>query len=458
MFSNMTRRDFMKGILAGGVAACSAGLLTACGSASAGSTSSSTSASSTSSGSSSTTSSESTGSDDVIDLTFWYAYTGTIQEYIDAAVERFNTTVGAEKGISVTAEYQGAYTDLHQKLQAAYIAGTAPDVTELEIGVVGEFSNGGMVQSLDSFIEADNYDLSDFYDGLLYNCNINDSYYALPFLRSTSIMYMNATLLAEAGVDADEVHTWDDVTAACEAVYETTGKYGMTMYSYYWFYEAFLLTLGSFPINEDETEITIDTDECRQMIAYIEDLYEKKWLHFYANSESDKCSADVTNQDAAIWFGSTGSLSSYLAIAQEQGFEMTCAFIPKGTSYGVAVGGCNMAMLSGLSAERQQAVWEFIKFMATEEETVEANIVTGYLATRKSAQENADMQALYAEYPQYKVATEQLEYSHGRPNASGYAEWQLDFHDAVSEIIINGADLDTTLAELEEEGNELLNE
>ena len=96
----------------------------------------------------------SSGSKDPIELTFWFANSDTVETYIGEATERFNSTVGAEKGIHVTAEYQGEYTDLHQKLQAAYIAGTAPQLTVLEIGAVGMFAQGGMIQSLDDRIEA----------------------------------------------------------------------------------------------------------------------------------------------------------------------------------------------------------------------------------------------------------------------------------------------------------------
>lgn len=395
---------------------------------------------------------------EVTELTFWFANSDTVQTYINEATERFNATVGAEKGIHVTSEYQGDYVELHQKLQAAYISQTAPELTVLEIGAVGLFAGGGMIQPLDEKISADGVDMGDFHDGLLYNCYLEDSCYALPFLRSTSILYMNVTLLEEAGVNPDEIVTWDDVAKASEAVKEKTGKYGISMPINYWFHEAFMLTEGGFPVNEDETVCTVDNEINRKIITYFKDLRDRGLAHLYPYAEYEKMNADFMNQDAAFFFQSTGGLSQMMAVADELGFELKTAFIPKGTQFGVTTGGCNIAMLNGLSEEKQNAAWEFIKFMTSVDETVEASIVTGYLATRKSALDEEKMIAWYEEFPQYKVALDQLEISSGRPNNPGYVQFQVDLTNAMAEIMVNDADVDTTLAELEAKGNRLLNE
>ncbi len=395
---------------------------------------------------------------DVTELTFWFANSDTVVTYIQEATERFNTTVGAEKGIHVTAEYQGDYVELHQKLQASYIAQTAPELTVLEIGAVGMFAEGGMIEPLDGRIAEDGINMSDFHDGLLYNCYIDDTCYALPFLRSTSILYMNTTLLEQAGINPEDIVTWDDVAEASEILKEKTGKYGISMPINYWFHEAFMLTEGGFTVNEDETVCTVDNEVNRKIISYFKDLRDRGLAHLYPYAEYEKMTADLMNQDAAFFFQSTGGLSQMLAVADELGFELQTAFIPMGTSYGVTTGGCNIAMLSGLSEEKQNAAWEYIKFITTTDETVEASIVTGYLATRKSAIEAEKMVEWYEQYPQYKVALDQLEISSGRPNNPGYVEFQVELTNAMAEILVNDADVDDTLAELEKKGNELLND
>ena len=65
--------------------------------------------------------------------------------------ELFNETVGKEKGIHVTAEYQGTYDELHQKLQAAYVANQTPEITVMEIGSIRTFAENGVLEPLDSY-------------------------------------------------------------------------------------------------------------------------------------------------------------------------------------------------------------------------------------------------------------------------------------------------------------------
>ena len=93
-------------------------------------------------------------SNEITELTFWYSWTDKIQENNIALTEAFNESVGKEKGIHVTAEYQGSYDDLHQKLQASYVAGETPDVTVMEIGSIRTFAEKGVLEPLDSYIDA----------------------------------------------------------------------------------------------------------------------------------------------------------------------------------------------------------------------------------------------------------------------------------------------------------------
>ena len=115
--------------------------------------------------------SEQGGSEGTTEITFWYA--NDIQDMVDTMVEDFNSTVGEEKGVHVTAEYQGNYVELQQKLQAAAVAKTVPVVTVLEISAISNFAQGNVIAPLDDYIaadNADNVDMTDFWEGMLYNC------------------------------------------------------------------------------------------------------------------------------------------------------------------------------------------------------------------------------------------------------------------------------------------------
>jgi len=316
----------------------------------------------------------------------------------------------------------------------------------------------GVLEPMDDYIKASGVDMSDFQEGLMKNSYYEDQCYGLPYLRSTPIMYMNTTIIKEAGLDPVGPKTWEELAEYIRVVHDKTGKYGLSQHSYIWTFEAFMMEHGSSVLNEEETATNINNDASKRIIDFYSELAQEGAVHLISSGESDKMKADVMNQDAAIWFGSTGDLTNNLQIASDNGFEITTAFIPKANQYGVPTGGANLIMTSSISDEHKDAAWVFIEWMTSKEQTIKASQNTGYLPTRISAKDAEEMLALYEEIPQYKVALEQLTYSTGRPMNPGYAESSKAIVDALDAIWINNGDRDVILSELEAKVNTLLNE
>jgi len=76
-------------------------------------------------------------------------------------------------------------------------------------------------------ITQDGIDMADFYEGLLENCEVDGTWYGLPYLRSTPILYMNTTLLEKAGLDTNGPKTWEELAEYCKTIKEKTGAYGL---------------------------------------------------------------------------------------------------------------------------------------------------------------------------------------------------------------------------------------
>lgn len=401
-----------------------------------------------------------TTSGEVTELTYWYSNGGSIQKCNEALVEKFNETVGKELGIHVTAEYQGSYTETTSKLQAAAIANTMPEVAVVGTTAMGIFMENDLIQPLNEYVERD-IDASDFFPGLLKNTVKDDTWYGVPYMCSTPILYMNTTLLEQAGLDTSGPKTWDELAEYCKAVKEKTGAYGLSTFSYDWFLEAFLLEHGVTILNEDETATNLNCEETKEIFQYYKDLVDKGYVHWGVSGDesSTQLTADYTNQNCAMWFASTASLTGISKIAEENGFELNTCYLPAADGYGVPIGGCSLVMFSTVPEEKREATWEFIKFMTDTEQTAYASEATGYVPLRASAELEENLQALYKECPQYKVALDQLrDYSTGRPLNKGYFECQNVMNDVADEIMINGGDMDAVLSDAETKMNQLLNE
>ncbi len=396
-------------------------------------------------------------SGDKIQLEFWYAFTDKIQQNNIDLSEEFNATVGAEKGIEIVPIYQGDYNETHQKLQAAYIANQAPAISVMEIASTKLFAENGVIESLDGYIARDGVDTSDFYEGLTENCMVDGSYYGLPYLRSTPIFYMNANLLEQAGLDTKGPQTWTEFEDYCRTIKEELGVYGFTMYSYDWMLESFFFQYGSTVLNADETASNINTPEAKEIFEFFKRLIDEDLIVVYSNADALMMTTEMMNQTSAMWLGSTGSLTNFVSMGQDNGFEIATAYIPKAETYGVPTGGCNLVITSKISDAEKDAAWEFLNWITSTENTVKSSINTGYVTSRKSATETDEIQNLFDTTPQTKVALDQLqEYGNGRPMHSSYAEVSKEMHNAMDAIWVNGHDIDETLANAESRINAIL--
>ncbi|WP_088103277.1 ABC transporter substrate-binding protein [Halalkalibacter urbisdiaboli] len=370
-----------------------------------------------------------------IEITYWYAWGDKIGENNENLVKMFNES---QDKIHVTAEYQGSYDDLHAKTQAAFAAGNAPEVTQNEIASVAIFANSGMTEDLTPFVERDDINLDDFIPGLMGNSYVNDKLYALPYLRSTPILYLNSTLLEEAGLDPAGPKTWEEFAEYAKALTVEGERVGMTMPINIWFYEAFVAQSGGQMISEDGQTVAFNSEAGVAPVEFWKQLVNEGLIKIPTGDEAGATAKqDFANGRSAMTFSSTADLSYWLGMAEEQGFELNTTFMPANKTFGVPTGGCNLVMTAGLDPKKQEAAWEFIKWMTAKEQTIYASEFTGYLPSRTSAVNSDEMQKLYQEYPQYEVAVEQLEYARPRPMKDAYPEISKFIQDEITRSIIN---------------------
>ncbi|WP_339226094.1 ABC transporter substrate-binding protein [Oceanobacillus sp. FSL K6-2867] len=372
-------------------------------------------------GSSGNSESDSEG-DGPIEITYWYAWGDKIGENNENLVEQFNEM---QDEIHVTAEFQGSYDELHSKTQAAFAAGNAPEVTQNEIASIETFAKSGMTQDLTAFVEedADEIDMDDFNPGLMGNSYVDDKLYGLPYLRSTPIVYINKTMFEEKGIDPASIQTWEDFQSAAEKLTDDE-HVGISMPVDIWFYEAFVAQAGGEMVNENG-EIVFNGEGGVEALNLWKGMVESGSMRVPGGEPLQ--AADMARQDfatgrAGMYFSSTADLTLMLQLAEENGYELETIMFPENEQRSVPTGGANLVMTSGLDEEKQQAAWEFIKFMTASEQTAYASEYTGYLPSRLSAVESDTMQELYEEKPQFKVAVDQLQYGNARPMIEGYPE------------------------------------
>ena len=288
------------------------------------------------------------------------------------------------------------------------------------------------------------------------NSYINNKLYAIPYLRSTPILYINTTMLKSAGLDPSGPKNWTELETYCRALTKDESV-GMTYPVNILMTEGFLAQAGGAMLTADNKSSNVNTAEMKKGLEFLKKMNDEGIIRVVTGTEgSDKSKIDFKNQKSAMFFASTAHLTYNLQVAKESGFEINTAFMPGDKSYGVPTGACNMVMTSGLTKEKQDAAWKFIKFMTDKERTAKASKNTGYLPTRVSAINSEEIQNLYKQQSQFKVAVDQLEYSRGRPMVVSYAEIQKLAKESQERIFLKDANIEDEVKKLDSDINSIL--
>ncbi len=327
----------------------------------------------------------------------------------------------------------GNYDTLRSNLINAITANTMPNMAIGYSDHFAEYINANAVINLDPYVYSTMFGLNgaDAVDDIIASYlaensqyDINNTYYSLPFNKSTEVMIYNQTVFTELGLDVPE--TWQDIIDIAPQL-STYGKAlakqkvldanpGMTEVelageiaaaealvvpaAYDSPSNAFTTLARQF--GGAYTEMNYATFEGEflwhddaQTFAAMQFLKDNKesitlpefWDQNYA-------STPFVNQQTFITIGSSAGVKYNVP---SSGFEIGVAPIPYHEDMpeerAVIQQGTNIALMNTGNAQEKLASWLFLKYLVSTEVTTDWAINTGYLPVRTSAYESVAYQA-----------------------------------------------------------------
>ena len=384
---------------------------------------------------------------------FWHCHSGAVAESHQFLVDKFNAS---QDKIEVVLEFQANnYYDLNSKVKTAMTTGTAPEVSLGESMTMANLANTGAIQPLESYIANDpEFKLEDYAAGVMTNTYVKGKLYGLPYQRSTAIMYTNKTLLQAAGLDPAGPKTFDELIEYCKALTKND-VIGWVQPVTTWTYEAIVNGYGGSMMDPSNTEITFNSEKAIKAMELYRQGISEGWANIkVGGTATADARLEFQNQRSGFIVESTGSLKMLMGYAEGMGFELGACMIPGENS---AAGGCNLVMVNGISEEKAQAAWTFMKFMNSYESALHTTRSTGYLPILRSVIAGPEMAELYAENDIYAVAAAQTEHIRSRPVHEGYNEVNTEMLNVLTELIMDTKiDAKEALDEFAEEANEIL--
>lgn len=350
-----------------------------------------------------------------VKITYWRALTGAAGDAQDELVKRFNES---QSDVFVDVQFQGAYAELVQKLQAALAAGDVPDLVLLDSPFVVLFAKDGVLVPLDDFASnpATALDLDGFIPGLLQDGYYQGTLYALPLMRSTPLLYYNRDMFAEAGLPDRVPETWDEFREFCaKLTKEENGELVQSGVSFtmgrttaHWYLQGAIYAFGG-EVSDEDFNIKLTEPEAEAAAQLWQDLVFKDKTAIAGVEDAQN---DFLNGRVGMVFGSTGSMANLM---NKAAFQLGAGFMPAQVRRMVPVGGSVIAMTSTDEA-RRAATWQFMKWFTQPENNAYIVEMTGYMPTSQATMDVPSLKAYYEQYPERKVAVDQLQYA--RPQAS----------------------------------------
>jgi arabinosaccharide transport system substrate-binding protein len=212
---------------------------------------------------------EGSSSDKETTFEFW-----TFQElhksFMDDAAESWNKE-NEDQIVSIKTNVY-PYDEMHDKLLVSLQSGTgAPDIADIEIGKFANYLKGSKPQlvPLNDVLEPE---IDNFIVSRLDNYAKDGKYYGLDYHVGATVMYYNTEITDEAGINIDEILTWDDYVEAGKTVMEKT-KIPMTTCetTEYWTFYPMISQQGSDFLDENG-EVTMDNEENIKALQFIYDM------------------------------------------------------------------------------------------------------------------------------------------------------------------------------------------
>ncbi len=271
------------------------------------------------------------------------------------------------------------------RLQADLVAGRVPDVAQLVFSDLDFIVSNLGVKPLEDSIPAAEWKehIAGMVPAGVKLGAIGGKTYGLAYTFSTPILFYNATLFKQAGLNPDAPpKTWAEVKSAALQIKKATAKNGAypSIYAGFdWLFQAVVLSNGGRVLSEDRRKLTFGEAPAVEAISVMKDLVTSGAAPKF--NDADAVDAMMSGNLGMIL--TTSVYQRALLAAAKEKFELRAAPMPtfgdkpsKPTNSGSAL------FILSKDPAKQRAAWELMKYLTGKQGYTIITSKIGYLPLR----------------------------------------------------------------------------
>lgn len=402
-----------------------------------------------------------------VTVTWWHNHTGSREEGLNAMLAEFNETNPC--GITVVGESQAGYDEIRDKVNASLTAGELP--AALLVGYQNDQAfyqlNQGLAD-LNTYVNDAHWGLTaeeqaDFFPKF-FEQSVHPAFdnqrLGFPPNRSMEVLYYNQTWLEELGFDGPPTTPEEFKEQACAAAAANgDGTGGYILRDDASAVASWTYAFGGDILSEDGTGYVLNSQATVDAMTFLKGMLDEGCAYFFTEGFPNP---EFAARRALFTQGSSSGMPFYAGdiatVADEAGREPDVwgvTAIPHTTADPVQNIYGGDIMITNNAPEQMLAAWEFIKWFTEPQQMAQWVEISGYFPTRASTEDL--LGDFIAESPigtQFQSALALLPFATYEPQLISYQATR----DAMTEAfnaIMQGADVQSTLDQLNEDANAL---
>ncbi|NCD33996.1 MAG: ABC transporter substrate-binding protein [Spartobacteria bacterium] len=367
------------------------------------------------------------------ELTFWHGIESP--QSVEVLEQKIADYEAAHPGVKIKAQNYGAADQVNAKIMIAVAGDRAPDLMWWAPAFTGKMAKTGKLVNIQERINNDpSFNADDIYSGLWDVSRYDGDIWTVPFDANNLALYYNKKHFAAAGIDPKSIQTWSDLEAAaaklttddCFGFQVPMGKNEWTV----WTWETLLWQAGGEFLSADGKTVAFNSKAGINALQFWYDLVNKAKVANFSEPDAGYKTDDFVAGRVSMMINGPWNYGALQQAKKDVGLDVGVLFLPKaGKKYAekgegrhaTNIGGENLFLFK-TDAERENASWEFAKFIMSPEFQVDWAIKTGYLPVCKSAQEDSKYKTFLDENEFIRVYAEQMQYGMARPSIPAYGE------------------------------------